>query len=401
MNIPIKDIHLALDKYNYRVMSEDEYDEQDEKITELKDSIAEQGLINPITVIKDKEGYEVIAGHRRYIACKSLGMTEIQCNVFKKNELDAYAIGLCENLQRSNMKPLEEAIGIKKFADKFGLKSYSEIGKKVGKQTWFVKSRLALLELPQKVQNAINNKEVAILHIEQIFDKIVNDKLRDELINFIILKRNLNDTEINTLIKMAYGYQQSYKFAEEQVKTESEVRKSDLSFQKMMKEHDVQFVDGYLRLDPSTFDERGEYSYTTKVCQLSSYEQQLKDTYETKKSIESIAKINSRKEYVGSMVSIVSIMFTMLLFISRKGGFVTASMLHTEYSNMIESHLTQKYHTNYLRNKKNGIRAIIEYFTENGLLESQKGFHFAITEKGKQALEHFKILSELLGIEAS
>ena len=277
VNISMEKLHLALDKYNYRIMSEDEYDETDDKILELKESIAEVGLINPITVRAvghlELEGnelpyhpefeYEVVAGHRRYIACKALGYTEIPCIIIEPDsDAKVYVIGLVENLQRNNMKPLEEAMGIKKYSEMFHVASIPELAKRVGKDVKFVRSRLLMLDLPEGVQEAINNKDISLKVAERITKSIINDNLRSDLFDFLITKK-LTSVESDTLIQLAEDYEKSYRIMHDI--REENLHHVSLRLSSMMKQHDIQFVEGYLRLKPETFSQRGRYSETTQT----------------------------------------------------------------------------------------------------------------------------------------
>lgn len=274
--IRIERLKFALDKYNYRIFSEDEYDETDEKIIELKESIAEVGLINPITVVKSTEErntYEIVAGHRRFIACKLLNFTKIPCIVVQQDDAIHYVIGLVENLQRNNMKPLEEAIGIQKYAEQFNITSKAELSRKIGKSFEFVRSRLIMLELPEEYQLAINNKDIALTKADYIVRHIINDDLRNDLFDFLI-KKKLNSFETDRLIEMTENYEKTFKMTEglsdEQLKEYTNAanqltKLNGFSLTNMMRVHDVQFVEGYLRLNPRTFPERGKYSDTTQT----------------------------------------------------------------------------------------------------------------------------------------
>ena len=94
----------------------------DEELAELSQSIAENGLIQPIIVRKsDIIGYELIAGERRLRACKRLGMTEIPAVVKEVTDQESRKQAIIENLQRSNLNPIEEAEGYKALMEDYGL----------------------------------------------------------------------------------------------------------------------------------------------------------------------------------------------------------------------------------------------------------------------------------------
>src|SRR5215212_903808 len=135
-NIPISKLLPGLNTYNYRTLSSNDYDPVDPGLVELKNSIRDHGLINPITVVSskaEKGKYDIVAGHRRYTACKSLGMDTIPSVIMdEKDSEKAFIVGLTENLQRKNLKPLEEALGFQRYMKLFNITSIKELCRKLG-----------------------------------------------------------------------------------------------------------------------------------------------------------------------------------------------------------------------------------------------------------------------------
>ena len=124
-----------------------------EALRELADSISEHGLIQPIVVRRRDNGYyEIIAGERRWRACKMAGLSEVPVIVKDISDEQAAEISLVENLQREDLNPIEEAAGYRDLIDAFGL-TQEEAAKKVGKSRAEVANILRLLRLPQKVQD--------------------------------------------------------------------------------------------------------------------------------------------------------------------------------------------------------------------------------------------------------
>jgi ParB family transcriptional regulator, chromosome partitioning protein len=216
-NIPLTKINMRLDKYNYRSGSNfEEYDPDNENIKELAESIRYQGLINPITVIKSPYAissitYDIIAGHRRFVACSLLRMEQIPCYILNSNTEaeQTYLIGLTENIQRNNLKPLEEAIGFKKYIELFDIKSIRQLEHKIGKSHSYIHSRLVLLELPDHIKQAINNKEISITVIDDISTAIINDKLRNELIEYVC-NNKMSGEESRNLLRLVRKYEHEY-----------------------------------------------------------------------------------------------------------------------------------------------------------------------------------------------
>src|SRR5438105_3578272 len=102
-------------------------------LAELMDSIKSHGLLEPLIVRPKKAKFEIIAGHRRYEACKKLRHKKIACIVVELDDQQSYELSLIENLQRETLDPLEEALAFKNYCDKFGWGSQTELAKKIGK----------------------------------------------------------------------------------------------------------------------------------------------------------------------------------------------------------------------------------------------------------------------------
>ena len=92
----------------------------EEAIATLADSIKEHGLLQPILVRPYKDGYQIVAGERRWRACRLLGMTEIPAIISEMSDIEVAQAAIVENLQRENLNPIEEAEGFKELAEKYG-----------------------------------------------------------------------------------------------------------------------------------------------------------------------------------------------------------------------------------------------------------------------------------------
>ena len=119
-------------------------------LEELARSIAESGVLQPLTVRKRKGGYELVAGERRLRAARMAGLTEVPCLVTSINMEEASVLALIENLQRRDLNFLEEAEGISRLVKMFGL-SQEEAARRLGKSQSAVANKLRLLRLPSDV----------------------------------------------------------------------------------------------------------------------------------------------------------------------------------------------------------------------------------------------------------
>lgn len=136
----------------------------DEELVELSQSISENGLIQPIIVRKsDIIGYELIAGERRLRACKRLGMTEIPAVVKEVSDQESRKQAIIENLQRSNLNPIEEAKAYRSLINELAY-SHEELAKAMGKSRPYISNALRLLQLPKEIQTSIENGKLSQGH---------------------------------------------------------------------------------------------------------------------------------------------------------------------------------------------------------------------------------------------
>jgi ParB family transcriptional regulator, chromosome partitioning protein len=149
-----------------------------EEIEELKDSLAQNGLLQPITVRPAGSGWELIAGERRLRAASALGWTQITCIVRAMDDQSALTLALVENLQRSDLNPIEEAEGYQRLATEFQL-SHEEIARIVGKNRTTVVNSLRLLGLPDPVRQLVQNGSLSAGHGRAIL-ALPGDAAREE-----------------------------------------------------------------------------------------------------------------------------------------------------------------------------------------------------------------------------
>ncbi|HEX9652148.1 MAG TPA: ParB/RepB/Spo0J family partition protein [bacterium] len=133
-------------------------------LEELKQSIAENGVIQPITVREMDSGYQLIAGERRLRAVKDLGLDRIPAYVLQVNtDAEMLELSLIENIQRENLNPIDEANGYQALIIKCHL-TQDEVAKKVGKDRSTVTNFLRLLKLPKLIQESLVAGEVSTGH---------------------------------------------------------------------------------------------------------------------------------------------------------------------------------------------------------------------------------------------
>ena len=139
-----------------------EFDE--EQIDELMRSIQEKGVIQPITVNRIGQSYQIIAGERRWRATKKAGIQEIPAIVHEiESQQDLMELSLIENVQREDLTPIEEAEGYRSLTDKCFL-TQEEVARKVGKNRSTVTNLLRLLQLPHEVQEFLRHGQLQMGH---------------------------------------------------------------------------------------------------------------------------------------------------------------------------------------------------------------------------------------------
>lgn len=133
-----------------------------EDIEDLADSIMQKGLLQPLVIrISDTQSFEIVAGCRRYHACKMLGWRKIPCHVVELDERESFEVSLMENLQRNSLNVLDEARAYKKYVVEFGWGGVTELAKKTGKSTSYITKKIQLLDLPKAVLTSIENSSLS------------------------------------------------------------------------------------------------------------------------------------------------------------------------------------------------------------------------------------------------
>ena len=128
----------------------------EEKIKELADSINSHGLVQPIIVNKSQSGkYKIIAGERRFRACKIAGLRQVPVIIKDLTEKEILEIALIENIQRQELTAIEEAEGFQKLINEYGY-SQGELAVVVGKSRSHVANLLRLNQLPDSIKFMIN-----------------------------------------------------------------------------------------------------------------------------------------------------------------------------------------------------------------------------------------------------
>jgi ParB family chromosome partitioning protein len=189
LQIPISQIKT--NKYQPRI------DFNQEKLNELISSIREKGVVQPVLVRKTGEGYELIAGERRFRAVKALNIEKIPAIVKNVADIDMLEISLIENIQREGLNPIEEAHSFQKFITDFSF-TQEKIAKVLGKDRSTIANTIRLLGLPKKIQDYISKNTITAGHAKAILSLPAEmDQLR---VCNLVVKKGLSVRETESLV---------------------------------------------------------------------------------------------------------------------------------------------------------------------------------------------------------
>lgn len=165
-----------------------EFDEA--ALSELADSISEHGLLQPILVRPMPDGgYRIVAGERRWRACRMAGLSEIPAVIRELSELESAQIALVENLQREDLNPLEEAEGYGVLIETYGM-TQEEAAKTVGKSRPAVANALRLLSLPESVKTLLREGKLSAGHARALLT--IEDASQIEKAALLITEKGLS-----------------------------------------------------------------------------------------------------------------------------------------------------------------------------------------------------------------
>jgi ParB family transcriptional regulator, chromosome partitioning protein len=149
-----------------------------EEINELAATISQQGLLQPISIRKHNQKYQIIAGERRFRAFQSLGKTQIPARVFERlTDKQMMELALIENIQRVQLSPVEEALAYQKLIEHHDYR-HEDLGNILGKSRSAVTNTLRLLKLPEQVQTWIQEGKLSAGHARNLLRPDVDDIIK-------------------------------------------------------------------------------------------------------------------------------------------------------------------------------------------------------------------------------
>lgn len=170
----------------------------DIKIDELGQSIKSYGIIQPLSVRKLNNSYELVAGERRLRAAEKIGLKEVPVIIVEFGEEESALVALMENLQREDLNYIEEAIGYYNLIEDHGL-TQGEIAKKIGKSQSTIANKLRILQLPLDIQRELIEEKLSERHGRALL-KLPTYELKKETLQ-IVKENNLNVRQTEELIE--------------------------------------------------------------------------------------------------------------------------------------------------------------------------------------------------------
>lgn len=173
-----------------------------EELDELALSIEKDGLLQPILVREDAQGYEIIAGERRWQASQLAGLKKVPVRIKEADDMKVLELALIENLQRSDLNPIEEAYGYKRMMER-GNRTQSEVASAVSKGRSTIANALRLLDLPEDAQQMLYEEKITAGHARAIL-AIPSDEGRAKLTEKLA-KEKLSVREAESLARLIAG----------------------------------------------------------------------------------------------------------------------------------------------------------------------------------------------------
>jgi len=169
----------------------------EEELSDLSESIKANGVLQPITVRRKNDFFEIVAGERRFRASASAGLKEIPAVIKDVPDEKMLEFALVENIQREDLNPIDEALGYKDLSEKFKL-THETISERIGKSRSHISNMLRILELETHIRNMISDNIISLGHAKVLLS--IKDKNKRLIIAQKIAKDKLSVREVESLL---------------------------------------------------------------------------------------------------------------------------------------------------------------------------------------------------------
>ena len=161
----------------------------EEKLRELASSIKTNGVIQPLIVRESSNGYELVAGERRWRAARMSGLRTVPCIIRNFDDRQNAIVAIIENMQREDLDPIEEALGLKSMTEKYGF-TQEQVSASLGRSRTYITNSIRLLKLPEEIQGYVSSGQMSAAHGRTIIN--IPDKERQKEIAEKIIRNDLS-----------------------------------------------------------------------------------------------------------------------------------------------------------------------------------------------------------------
>ena len=161
----------------------------EEKLRELASSIKTNGVIQPLIVRESTNGCELVAGERRWRAARMAGLRTVPCIIRNFDDRQNAIVAIIENMQREDLDPIEEALGLKSMTEKYGF-TQEQVSASLGRSRTYITNSIRLLKLPEEIQQYVSSGQMSAAHGRTIIN--IPDKERQKEIAEKIIRNDLS-----------------------------------------------------------------------------------------------------------------------------------------------------------------------------------------------------------------
>ena len=197
-------------------------DFNEESIQSLADSIRQHGVIQPLMLQKSSNGYELVAGERRWRAARTAGLKEVPSFVRELSQEENALFAIIENVQREDLNPMEEAIAFRNVMDTYGI-TQEGLSKSIGKSRPHIANTLRILKLPAPVQELLSHGQLTLGHANAIGG--MADKQKQTEAAMQIVRESLSVREAEALTAKINGKEASGKKKAQSRKKSEDIRR--------------------------------------------------------------------------------------------------------------------------------------------------------------------------------
>ena len=177
-------------------------------IEKIANSIRQHGLLQPLVVKPMSNHFEIVAGYRRFLACKSLHWKKIPCHIVNLDDMQTFEVAMVENIRRKSFTPLEEANAFKIYVSDKGWGGVTDLSNKIGKSPTSIIRRIGLLDLPKDVIDSIKRSQLSPSTAVELFR--VKDPIKQSHLAKLVARQHLTTKRVRGLVNnemMLYNQQ--------------------------------------------------------------------------------------------------------------------------------------------------------------------------------------------------